>query len=88
MKEVVIWKVMPWRNSKFGDYQTKRIAMKPTDGSKQVYLNLSNNRSYQHWLPYLKEGNILLVTMHPNGYVNQGEQFRSVDIKAKNKVEA
>lgn len=88
MTEVVVWKVMDWQNSKFGDSQYMRVAFKPTDGSKQVYLNLTNNTErskWENWVPYLKEGNVLAVTMHPNGHVNQFEQFRPVDIKAKNK---
>lgn len=88
MIQAVVWKVMDWQPSKFGDSLYKRVAFKPTDGSKQVYLNLTQNTErgkWENWVPYLKEGNVLEVTLHPNGHVNQFEAFRPVDIKEKNK---
>lgn len=87
MIDVVVWKVLDWQPSKFGDSQYLRVAFKPTDGSKQVYLNLTNNTEsgkWNNWIPYLKEGNVLSVTMHPNGHVNQFAPFQVVDIKNVN----
>lgn len=86
--KVIVWKVLDWKNSQYGDSQYMRVAFKPVDGGKQVYLNLTNNTEaskYENWLPYLKEGNVLEVTMHPNGHVNQFQAFSPIDIKEKNK---
>ena len=87
--KLIVWNVGPWQGSKYNDAEYKRIAFKREDGEKgTIYLNLTKNcaaEMWQKWIPYLKEGNVLNVTMHPNGNVNQFDHFYAVDIKAKNK---
>jgi hypothetical protein len=88
MINAVVWKTRPWELSKFNGSLYMRVAFKPIDGSKQVYLNLTKNTEdakWQNWMPYLKEGNVLSITMHPSGHVNQFAEFRPVDIKPVNK---
>lgn len=90
MIDAVVWKVLDWKPSTFNGSLYKRVAFKPVDGSKQVYLNLTQNtepNKWQNWLPYIKEGNVLSVTLHPNGHVNQFAEFRPKDIKEVNKEE-
>ena len=86
---LIVWKVSDWMPSKMNDHDYMRIAFKKYDGSKgTVYLNLTKNcedAKWQQWVPYLKEGNVLDVTLQPNGNVNQFAPFRPIDIKPKNK---
>jgi hypothetical protein len=88
--KVIVHKVLPWRQSKYNDSEYMRVAFKKYDGEKgSVYLNLTKNTTdnkWQSWIPYLQEGNVLNVTMHTSGNINQFEPFQVIDIKERNKV--
>lgn len=92
--QLIVWKVGDWKPGKFPKdgqvYDVQRIAFKSLDESdkKSYYLNLDKKQPnvVAKWSPYMKEGNVLDVTLSPKGspYVNNDttinkfESFRVV----------
>lgn len=78
--KVIVWKVGDWKPGKFPSngqtYDVQRIAFKAVDETdkKTYYLNLDKKQPtvVANWSPYMKEGNVLDVTISPKGspYVN------------------
>lgn len=89
--KVIVLKVSEWRQSIKNDALYKRITFEIMDQpGKYVHLNLTQNCApikWQQWLPYLKPGNVLDVTMQSNNRnVNQFQHFYPINIKERNKV--
>ena len=92
MTRVIVLVVGPWKDSKTNGYPYMRVTFELADEpGSYVYLNLTKNVQGQdykwaQWVPHLKPGNVLDVTMQANNKnVNQFAPFRVVDVKPKNK---
>lgn len=68
--KLIVWEIGAWKTSKFSGFLTQRVMFKSLDETdrKTYYLNIDQKwPQFEQWLPLIKKGNILDVTLQPNG---------------------